>query len=112
LHIWTLAAGFRENHLSGDGCSCDSGPSASLFLEHNYYCESGYSGDSVPSGLFSDDPFWDGAGCESEGSCCSTAPWFAVDLVNSTSDDIEVRICADNNVDEDAPIHLLELYIQ
>ena len=32
-----------------------------------------------------------------------------VDLVNSTSDDIEVRICADT---EDTPICLLELYIQ
>ena len=29
---------------------------------------------------------------QGEGSCCSTAPWFTVDLVNSTSNDIEVRI--------------------
>ena len=63
--------------------------------------------------LYTSDPLWDGAGCESEGSCCSTAPWFTVDLVNPTTDDIEVRICSDYREDEeDTPIHLLELYIQ
>jgi hypothetical protein len=35
-----------------------------------------------------------------------------VDLVNSTSDDIEVRICSDFTDTEDTPIHLLEVYIQ
>ena len=85
-----------------------------FFVGTNYYCESGYNGTSNPSSvLYSSDPLWDGSQCESEGSCCSTAPWFTVDLVNSTSDDIEVRICADYyEHEEDTPIHLLELYIQ
>jgi hypothetical protein len=59
------------------------------------------------------DPLWDGAGCESEGSCCSTAPWFTVDLVGPTSDDIEVRICSNNaESEEDTPILLIQLYVQ
>ena len=90
-HIWTLAAGIRENATS---CPCDGGQSALPFVGHNYYCESGYNGTDQSSGLLTSDPLWDGAGCESEGSCCSTAPWFTVDLVNPTSDDIEVRICS------------------
>ena len=59
------------------------------------------------------DPFWDGAGCENEGRCCSTAPRFTVDLVNPTTDDIEVHIYSNYyEFEEDTPIHLLELYIQ
>ena len=111
LHIWTLAAGISENDKSGRGCPCEGGRSAPSFVGDNYYCESGYNG-TFPSGLLTSDPLWDGAGCESEGSCCSTAPWFTVDLVNPTSDDIEVRICANSDHTEDTPIHLLELYIQ
>ena len=110
-HIWTLAADIRE---TGSGCPCEAGgESAPLFVGSNYYCESGHNGTGHPlSVLYSSDPLWDGAQCESEGSCCSTAPWFTVDLVNPTSDDIEVRICADADDSEDTPIHLLELYIQ
>ena len=66
----------------------------------------------LPSVLYTSDPLWDGTRCESEDSCCRTAPWFTVDLVNPTSDDIEVRICANSDDTEDSPIHLLELYIQ
>ena len=63
--------------------------------------------------MHSSDPLWDGTQCESEGSCCSAAPWFTVDLVNSTNDDIEVRICSSFYADwQDTPVHLLELYIQ
>ena len=111
-HIWTYAADWNE---AGNGCPCKAGGnSAPPFVGNNYYCESGYSGSGYSSFiLLTSDPLWDGAGCASEGSCCSTAPWFTVDLVNPTSDDIEVRICFDSSRnDEDAPIHLLELYIQ
>ena len=66
--------------MHSNGCPCEGGESAPPF---NYYCESGYSGTvTPPSVLYTSDPLWDGAGCESEGSCCSTAPWFTVDLVN------------------------------
>ena len=109
-HIWTLAADLRE---SGSGCPCKGGESPPSFVGANYYCESGYNGTvRPPSVLYTSDPLWDGAGCESEGNCCSTAPWFTVDLVNPTNDDIEVRICADSGDGEDTPIHLLEIYIQ
>ena len=109
-HIWTLAADIRENF---NGCPCKGGWSPPSFVGTNYYCESGYNGNvERPSVLYTSDPLWDGAGCESEGSCCSTAPWFTVDLVNPTTDDIEVRICAYSGDGEDTPIHLLEIYIQ
>ena len=110
-HIWTLAADMSE---AGVGCPCEGGSSAPSFVGSNYYCESGYNGTVTPPYvLHTSDPLWDGEQCESEGSCCSTAPWFTVDLANPTSDDIEVRICSDHyEYEEDTPIHLLELYIQ
>ncbi len=90
-HIWTFAADTTEN---GIGCPCEGGPSPPSFVGYDYYCESGHNSTypHLPSVLYTSDPLWDGAGCESEDSCCSTAPWFTVDLVDPTSDDIEVRI--------------------
>ena len=110
-HIWTFAAEGSETLAK---CPCQGGLSAPPFVGDNYFCESGNNGTFIfPHRLHVSDPLWDGAGCESEGSCCSTAPWFTVDLIDSTSDDIEVRICSNNaESEEDTPIVLMELYIQ
>ena len=109
-HIWTLAADLYE---SNSGCPCEGGTSPPSFVGNNYYCESGNSGTSAPNNfLYANDPLWDGQQCQSEGTCCSTAPWFTVDLFVPTTDSIEVRICADSTADEDTPINLLELYVQ
>ena len=65
---------------------------------------------------YTDDPLWDGQSCE--GQCCnnvnySSPPWFSVTLPNTTSEDIEVRICANQKTDdEDIAIELLEIYVQ
>ena len=41
-----------------------------------------------------------------------TAPWFCKQLPRTTTDDIEVRLCGDNlNIVEDAPVELIEIYI-
>ena len=109
-HIWTFVADLSE---TDNDCPCKGGGSAPAFIGNNYFCESGYNDTDRPSDvLYTSDPLWDGEQCESEGSCCSTAPWFTVDLVNPTTDDIEVRICANSGTTEDTPIHLLELYVQ
>ena len=67
----------------------------------------------VINNLYSTDPLWDGQQCE--GECCSNGkspPWFSVELPNSTTDDIEVRICSAQQSYDDAVIQLLELYVQ
>ena len=99
----------------GDACPCNNGNTNNPppFVGNNYYCESGNPNSSAPDDLlYVNDPLWDGQQCSMEGSCCSTAPWFTVDLTTPTSDNIEVRICSDFNTSEDTPIQLLELYIQ
>ena len=85
------------------------------FVDDNYYCESGNPTNQGPLGvLYNDDKLWDGKQCE--GTCCADSkspPWFSVRLPNPTTESIEVRICGDQETDdEDTPIELLELYVQ
>ena len=124
-HIWSYAAGATESGTcSGQNlnpyfnCPCSNSRHAPpLYIGNHYYCESANKDDCfVDNRLFANDPLWDGHQCDNEGTCCTgtnTPPWFSVDLSNPTSDDIEVRICHDQDTaDEDTPIQLLELYIQ
>ena len=118
-HIWSYAAGASENGSCFQiKCPCSNGSRASpSYVGNNYYCESAYQGDCwTVNRFFPGDPLWDGQQCDNEGTCCTgtnTPPWFNVELSNSTSDDIEVRICHDQNYhDEDSLIQLLEIYVQ
>ena len=117
-HIWTLAAGVSEGGYTfqRDNCPCSrpGHPDNSFppsFVGNKYYCESG--NPTIYSHVYSTDPLWDGQQCE--GECCSNGkspPWFSVELTNTTTDDIEVRICSAQGSYDDIGIELLELYIQ
>ena len=123
-HVWTFAAGVSEGtHIYPQGdCPCAvSDPSscqpAPDYVGDNYYCESGNSdprGQWIGGHLYSQDPLWDGQQCE--GQCCSNGNsphWFSVELDSTITEDIEVRICGDQNLhDEDNPISLIELFVQ
>ena len=115
-HIWTLAADYSE--IGSNACPCDNGSTSNppSYVGNNYFCESGnQESSSTDYFLYADDPLWDGKQCSSEGTCCSNGqspPWFSMTLNNPTRDNIEVRICADYNTEEDTPIELLEIYIQ
>ena len=114
-HIWTFAA---DNIEIRNYCPCSS-PTATQppsFVGNDYYCESGllrYPWDVV---LYSDDVLWDGKRCDAnEAPCCDRPllPWFCKELPEPTSDDLEVRICADSGLhDEDVPVEKIELYVQ
>jgi hypothetical protein len=89
------------------------------FVGNNYFCESRNpltSFENTNIFRYTDDPLWDGERCE--GQCCNSAnysspPWFSVTLPVATSEDIEVRICANQRTgDEDVAIGLLEIYVQ
>ena len=117
-HIWTLAAGFAEsNHPRihpTSICPCynltnPQNAPPPPFVGNNYYCESGNKMNYAQSHVYTDDPLWDGQQCE--GQCCSNGkspPWFSVELLDSTTDDIEVRICGLRGT---VAIQLLELYV-
>ena len=116
-HIWTYAAGVLENNNGVSTCPCTgSGASPPAFVGSDYYCESGISTGSWNRVLYPNDPLWDGQDCGGlEGTCCDfpNLPWFCKELPEPTTDDLEFRICGDEDLsNEDTPIDLVELYIQ
>ena len=77
------------------------------------YCESGTMFNA--GGYLTDDPVWHGDGCSSGNSCCSepSMPWFYRQIPLTTSEDIEARLCRDQeNGNEDVLIRELQLYVQ
>ena len=84
--------------------------------DYSYMCESSATtqsnaGDHI---FYGDNPLWDGQGCKASSTCCqfNTPPWFTRDLPSSTTDDIEMRLCASASCTsgEDTPLELIELY--
>ena len=119
-HVWSFAAGFSEEANSTSSCPCLSSPNSandrvSSFVGEDYFCDTGYISNPFPNcgSLAVAHPLWDGGGCGPTGGCCenNNPPWFCKTLPQPTTDDIEVRICADQATDEDVLIELIELYI-
>ena len=121
-HIWSFANGLLEAYgYDSNRHICPCRPSSTMqvtsFVGNDYFCDTGVVQNIPRTGTFySDDPLWDGQGCDLQPDCCNvhSPPWFCKQLSTSTNDDIEVRICADQDayVDEDSPIELIELYVQ
>ena len=121
-HIWSFAAGLDEGLYNRPDivCPCVTGSTTGRrvpsFVGQNYFCESGltqYPG--IISFYSNGDPLWDGQGCGPTSSCCTfnSPPWFNVQLSSPTTDDIEVRICGNEAIEnEDTPIQLIELYVK
>ena len=117
-HIWSFAAGISRSRTDHSSCPCGSPrllntSSVPSFVGQSYFCESGNPGVQAMDGqLFCEDPLWDGIGCVDE-ACCGGGGWFCMDLENTVTDDIEVRLCGNENVlNEDTPIQSIHLYIQ
>ena len=119
-HIWTFAAAVDEFRAQNWVCPCTR-PDLTYtgavppFIGQDYFCETG-SRNAVSLNIFySDDPLWNGQGCGGTSTCCSfnNPPWFCKQLPQPTTDDIELRLCGDfNNMDEDTPIEIVEIYIK
>ena len=109
-HIWTFAAAYSDTP-DGDPCPCTRAGTAFSgvippFINNEYFCEYGTS---------TTEPLWDGGDCPSTSTCCTfnNPPWFCKQLSQSTTDDIEVRVCADQESgDEDIQIEIIEVYVQ
>ena len=114
-HIWTFAA---DSNTNSANCPCSSShqttPTPSQdFVGEDYFCNTA-SDDSSRTYHF-DNPVWDGDGCIPGNMCCSfnSPPWFYKQLPRPTTDDIEMRVCADQlRGDEDIGIESLEIYVR
>ena len=115
-HIWSFAANWVEkkhNYPAQCPCARNSRSKAPKFVGYDYFCETGrYSDNKID--VY--DPLWDGEGCgKEEKECCKHPglPWFCKDLPYLTTDDIEVRVCGDEDQhNEDVWVNLIQLYVQ
>ena len=116
-HIWSFVSAGGEVISSHYICACSSSnpwPYSTSFVGDDYFCDSGNHASTRSSTTFyNGDPLWDGQGCGPSSACCqfNNPPWFCKTLPQSTTDDLEVRICKTAS-DEDIPIQLVELYVQ
>ena len=118
-HIWSFMAGFEESQGDGFNCPCSNGSTQTIvqsFIGNDYFCESGNPQGHQSNNLFTQDPLWDGKGCDSlEVNCCSAPglPWFNKIVNSTTTDYIELRVCGDESTDnEDVPVSFYEIYIK
>ena len=100
-HVWTYAAGLQEEaNYEGNSCPCGTAPGDEppSFVGNDYYCESANQGPWEGQ-WYLDDPLWDGDGCPANNNCCANAglPWFCKTLPTEVKEDIEVRLCCEEN---------------
>ena len=120
-HVWTYAVGHSEQGQASNNhycpCAATSGAPAPHFVGNHYYCESGFAGSGTANQIFyTNDPLWDGSGCTvANNNCCANAgmPWFYREFPIPQQDDIEVRLCADeNHMDEGTGVDQLQLFVK
>ena len=98
-HVWTYASGYSSDLGSGlynCPCSVIRGPEAPPYVGEHYYCSSGSSSNPLTTTYYTDDPLWQGTGCDNtEDNCCADVglPWFYREFPTPQDDDFEVRIC-------------------
>ena len=118
-HIWTYANGMNLGTQLLLTCPCNNnnGLCPPQFVGSDYYCETGDNDKTCcdSSSVCSNDPLWDGQQCPGEEAPCCThpnMPWFNKTLSETTTEDIELRVCGDeNNNSEDTPLEVIELFI-
>ena len=123
-HVWTFAAGREENNTRSTYhvCPCDTTGDIRIppFVGEDYFCESGYVYPGYRNGaleyrLHSNDSLWDGKDCHSSSSCCSlhNPPYFTKSLGQSTTDDLELRMCHYDPIQySNTAVELVELYVK
>ena len=119
-HLWTYVAGLSEDGFFNVNfaCPCNTnsnpGTVTPSFVGGDYYCESGVI--EYQPVWYTDDPLWDGMLCRrTEGPCCTSTslPWFNRNMLNSTADDILIRVCLDQPSNNgNVGLERVEIYVK
>ena len=117
-HLWTYAAAPRDDNNANDNysdCPCKQNNtiiSPPLFIGTDYYCESGTT-NCCDYTIYLNDPLWDGQQCGGDSLCCThpNMPWFIKTLNETTTENIELRLCCLNYY-ADIPLDLIEILVQ
>jgi len=102
-HVWTFAVDQRHEGLPR--CPCGEVVDVPDFVGSNYFCDTHESTNLE---------VWDGVGC-SANTCCvfNSPPWFNVSFNTTYTQDIQVRICTDENFsNERISLTELEIFVQ
>ena len=116
-HIWTYATGPSLQACPLCLCPCNTNSAAQVpsYVGSDYYCETGYNMDGTVRVFFPNDPLWDGQQCVGvEAPCCThpNMPWFTKTLGETTTEDIQLRLCVDEPLDnEETLLQLIALYV-
>ena len=126
-HIWTFMAQTQENtywrkktNFICPCCNLSTEVIHKAVIGNDFFCESGNPDPGWDAWhyhkMYTDDPLWDGKDCGSyETECCQVPgiPWFHKVLDNPTTDNLELRVCCDQDTtDEDVPVHFYDIYIK
>ncbi len=126
-HVWTYTIGDNVANPSGsydpnerDICPCARSHAVQppSFVQGDYYCDSSSTGTgNTPDGHLLSKPLWNGQGpqCFAGSTCCNRPgqPWFKKTLPQPTTDDIELRWCANEAIDgEGTATELVEILIR
>ena len=122
-HIWSFVGALYEqdrHYQTEFNCPCTntnvSWPyQVPSFVHNDYFCDTGNPGPGYNSKYYTDDPLWDGEGCNSTSTCCefNSPPWFCTSLPQPTNDDLEVRNCFfHDSRNEDILITLIDIYVK
>ena len=123
MNIWAFAVAVDEiydNEITSV-CPCIN-PSDSRIqtvpssFGNNYFCDTAAVFlPGVVDTFISNNTLWDGAGCGNQNTCCSfnNPPWFYRKLPGKTNEDIEMRVCRDENRNnEDIAIEIVDIFVQ
>ena len=124
-HIWTFDNALDEIQSQNWVCSCTKTDSTYTGVVpplnficninfNDFFCETG-NRYSYTSQWYTADRVWDGEGCGGTSTCCefNSPPWFCTDLPQPTTDDIELRLCSDQDTsNDDTGLEIIELYVQ
>ena len=118
-HIWSFANAIDETRSDRSVCPCTNTGShytgiVPPFIGTDYFCATG-SRDAATDQWYTDDPLWDGEGCGKNNACCrfNSPPWFCKDLPESTTDDIELRVCHNHQEpEENFGVEIVDIFIQ
>jgi len=119
-HVWSYIGGqtrdAANSHCCNCPCSSTPGPAVPIYLLNQYYCDSGNDGTYNTATYFTNNPLWDGEGCDHpQNNCCADVgmPWFKRVFATAQKEDVEVRICHNEPfTEEESLVEAIQLYVQ
>ena len=113
-HVWTYAVSGNAFGITACPCQFLGAAPAPTFVGDHYFCAT--TDLTIPTYDFSDSAhIWSATVvCQPDSNCCNRdQPWFYRDLGQASADDLELRICADQQTpDEDVGIDAAELFVR